>query len=116
MDEAFRGETRVSTGTEGPETGDITRDHENFELSFFTVTDELMTLTSPMTNNLFPPGKDGKHAILCYTKECSDCESEKNSVSCAIFGFLVDSPNAPGCGASYSLASTEITCCEGHES
>lgn len=37
-------------------------------------------------------------------------------MSCAEDIEDVDKPKALGCGESYSLTSTENTCCEGHES
>lgn len=115
MIEALLGDTRVPAGTDGPETGDMTRDHENLEVPLFTVTDELITSTSPVTNDLLPHGKDGKPAILCYTYDCSIKEPDKNSVPCACKSEEDGKRAALGCGASYSLAPTEITCCEGHE-
>ncbi len=64
MDVALLGDTRVATGSEKPETGDMPVLADVFEVSLMTVTDELITLTSPITNNLFPPGCEGKHRML----------------------------------------------------
>lgn len=91
-------------------------DLQNLEVSLKTNTDELMSLTTPHANDSFPVGQEGEHAISCYSCDCPPCEAQINALSCAEEIDSVDVPKALGCGESYTVASTEETCCQGHES